>query len=256
MKTNIIYNEDCLEGMKKLPDNSIDLIVTSPPYNTGSRNDCMINAKYTDFNDNKTEKEYLDWTIERFKILEKKVKDKGVICYNMSYSVAFPNLHYKTIVEIMKQTKFKVFDTIIWEKNNALPLSTSPKQLTRICELVFIFSKNDNFNCYKDFTINPKTKQKFYKCYPNKIKTKNNDGSTPNHKATFSTDFVEHFIDLYSKKGDIVVDPFIGTGTTGVASLNLDRKYIGYEIDKEYYKIAVDRVSKVKKQTKLKEWFK
>jgi DNA modification methylase len=121
---NKILCGDCLEVMKEIPNNSIDLIITSPPYNTGSRNDCMINAKYKEFDDNKTEEEYINWTLKIFKVLEDKIKDKGVICYNMSYSTAFPNLHYKTIFKIMQETKFEVFDTIIWKKKTAVPLNS------------------------------------------------------------------------------------------------------------------------------------
>ena len=152
---------DCLEGMKQLDDNSIDLVITSPPYNTGSRDDCMINSKYINFDDNKTEEEYIFWTVELFKYLEKIVSDKGVVCYNLSYSTKYPQLMYEVIFNIIQSTNFKIYDTIVWKKKSAVPLSSHKKGLTRICEFVFIFSKSSDYNTYKRYVINNKTKQKF-----------------------------------------------------------------------------------------------
>jgi DNA modification methylase len=155
MELNKIYNMDCLEGMKQMEDNSVDLVITSPPYNTGDRDDCMINAKYVNFNDNKTEDEYINWTIKIFKELNKKLKKTGVICYNLSYS-------------------------------------------TKLCN---------------------------------------------------------YLLKLYSKKRDTILDPFIGSGTTAVACVELERNFIGFEISKEYCDIANQRIKKAQSQDKLKKWF-
>lgn len=242
-KTNIIYNEDCIEGMKKLPDNSVDCVITSPPYNTGERNDCMINAKYISYSDSMTEKEYIDWSVTLFKLFELKLKKKGVICYNMSYSSAFPNLHYKTISKIMEKTGFYITDTIVWEKQTATPLNSHPNMLTRICELIFIFVKNKDFNCYKDYDINNKTGQRFFKNYLNKIKTKNNSYKCDIHKATFSEELVRKLLRLYSKEGDIILDPFMGIGTTAFSCKQMNRKFIGYEIEQKYIEISNKRLS-------------
>ena len=229
MELDKIYNIDCLEGMNKIDDNSVHLVLTSPPYNMTDRKD-SYNGRYDVYEDKKSEQEYINWTIKIFKEYQRILVDKGVIAYNLSYSHENPSLPFKVISEIIKETDFVIADTVIWEKQNALPLSTSPTKLTRLCEFVFIFvNKNHlfDFNCYKQkSTINEKTGQQFYKIYYNKIKTKNNDMVTDENKATFSTDFCRWFIKLYTKQNDIVMDNFMGTGTTARECKNQNRRFI------------------------------
>jgi len=255
LETNKIYNMDCLKGLKLLDNNSIDCVVTSPPYNTGNRNDCMINAKYKDYNDDLTEEEYIKLNIDLFKLLENKLNNKGIIAYNMSYSTKYPDLLYKVIYNIINKTQFNIYDTIVWKKRNAIPLNSHPTGHTRLCEFVYIFAKNKNFNCYKKYSINKKTNQKFFKNYVNIIEKKNNDGSIKEHKATFSSDFVKYFVELYSKSSNIVLDPFMGSGTTAVACKELQRNYIGFEISKEYCDIAEERINNTNVSQDIKKWF-
>jgi adenine specific DNA methylase Mod len=89
-----------------------------------------------------------------------------------------------------------------------------------------------------------KTGQKYFKTYYNFIETKNNDGATEIHKATYSTDFVKYFIDLYSFPGSIVLDNFMGTGTSAIGCIDLDRNYIGIDMCQEYVDYTNDRISK------------
>lgn len=246
MEVNKIYNMDCLEGMKQMEDNSVDLILTSPPYNMTERTD-SYNGRYDIYYDKLSDKEYINWTIEIFKHYQRVLVKKGVIAYNLSYSHENPSLPFILISEIIKKTDFVIADTVIWEKNNALPLSTSPTKLTRICEFVFIFVRKKHlfdFNCYKEKSkINDNTQQQFYKVYYNKIKTNNNNLVTDENKATFSVEFCRFFIKLYSKENDLVMDNFMGTGTTARECKNRCRNFIGFEISDKQCEIANKRLS-------------
>lgn len=163
----------------------------------------------------------------------------------MSYTTFSPSLPYFLISEIFKQTGFLIADTVAWKKKNAVPLSGHPNRLTRICEFVYIFVKDFNFKANKIVSSISKTGQKYFKTYHNFLETKNNDGSTDIHKATYSTDFTKYFIDLYSFENSIVLDNFIGTGTTAIGCIELNRNWIGIDMCQEYIDYANDRIKKI-----------
>ena len=245
---NQIYTGDCLELMDNIDDKSIQLIVTSPPYNASFRND---NDKYPggSYKDALTDEEYIQWSINIFKKYERILKTKGVIAYNMSYTKYSPSLPYILISKILQETNFIVIDTVAWKKRNVMPMGGQPNRLTRICEFVFIFVHKDHvddFDCNKTVTKISKTGQKFFKQYYNYIEAKNNDGAIAGHKATYSSDFVKYFIDLYSFPGSLILDNFIGTGTTAIGCIDLNRNWIGMEMCEEYVTIANERIEKYK----------
>jgi len=246
LEINKIYLGDTIEIMKEIEDKSIQLILTSPPYNSSVRKD---NHKYPggNYEDDLSEEEYVNWTLNVFKEYERILDDKGSIAYNMSYNTFFPSLMYKTIAKIFSDTNLMIADTVAWKKRNATPLSGHPNRLTRICEFVYIFVKKDfidEFKCNKIVSSVSKTGQKYFKTYYNFLEAKNNDGSTDIHKATFSTDFAKFFVDLYSFEDSIVLDNFVGTGTTPIACIDLNRKYIGIDMCKEYVDFSNDRIKK------------
>lgn len=246
LKTNEIYLGDTIETMKLIDDKSIQLILTSPPYNSSVRKD---NHKYPggNYEDDLSEEDYVNWSLEVFKQYERVLSDTGVIAYNMSYNTFFPSLIYKVITSVMANTSFMIADTLAWKKKSAVPLSGHPNRLTRICEFVYIFVKKEHINdfqCNKIVTSISKTGQKYFRTYYNFLETKNNDGSVDIHKATYSTDFAKYFIDLYSFPNSIVLDNFIGTGTTGVAAIDLDRQYIGIDMCQEYVDYSKERIAK------------
>jgi DNA modification methylase len=255
MNTNIIYNEDCKTTMSEHIDrNSVDIILTSPPYNTG-RNNCDFHndtrkgrytVRYVDFNDNKTPEEYSQWTIDMFNEFDKVLKENGVILYNMCYGKHTHESFWHLISQIQIGTNFTVADCIVWKKKTAVPNTASPNKLTRICEFVFVFVRK---NEYDTFTANKKiisfsrgTNQKNYENVYNYIEAKNNDGPCSIHKATYSTEFCEKLLKIYGRDGFIVYDPFIGTGTTALAARNLNMDYIGSEIYEDYYNLTLKRL--------------
>jgi site-specific DNA-methyltransferase (adenine-specific) len=258
MELNEIYNEDCLMTMKRLQPNCIDAILTSPPYNTSrkgsSLNNACANVRYDEFNDCKTDEEYIAWTIDIFKSYDKVLKQNGVILYNLSYSSENTHLMWLVVAEIMKQTNFLVADNIIWKKPSTSPNSCSPNKLTRICEYVFVFCRKNEFEtfaCNKKVSSLRTTGQIAYKNYSNFLTAKNNDGSNDIHKATFSSEFVRKLLLLYVKEKSLVYDSFMGTGTTAIGCLIENINYIGSEISQRYVIDANKRIEAYTNQLKL-----
>lgn len=257
METNKLYNADCLEVMQSdIDEKSIDIVLTSPPYNT-ARNGCdffndtkkrRYTTRYVDFNDCKTSAEYADWTIRVFNGFDRVLKDNGVVLYNISYGVHTHESFWNLIADIQRNTDFTVADCIIWKKKCAVPNCASPNKLTRICEFVFVFCRKGEYNTFKAnkkvVSLSKGTQQKNYENVMNFIEAKNNDGSNALHKATYSTELCEKLLSVYGHDGDVVFDPFIGTGTTALAAMNLNMEYLGCEIYKPYYDMAMEKIRK------------
>lgn len=248
LKLNKIYCGDTIEYMKLIEDKSIQLVVTSPPYNRGKRTDGLNNIyddADTEYDDNLSDEDYINWITDVFKEYERILKDKGVVAFNFSYTKYSPSLPYFLINSIFKNTNFLIADTLAWEKSSVIPVPGHPNRLTRKAEFVYIFVKKDHID---DFEANKKVSkisskgQKFFKIYYNILKAKNNDGKIYGHSAAFSSDFAKFFIDLYSFPGSVVLDNFIGTGTTAISSIELNRKYIGIELSKNYCDISEKRI--------------
>ena len=244
LMTNEIYCGDTVKTMKKIGDNTINLILTSPPYLASIRKD---NHKYpgaTDqIKDNQSIKDYLAWMMEIFIQYERILKKDGVLAFNFSYTTFNPSLPYDLINEVFKHTGFRIYETIAWKKKSAMPVSGHPNRITRIVEMVYIFAKTPNFTANKSVSSISKTGQKYFNNYYNFLEAKNNDGKVDGHDATFSTEFAKFFIDLYSKEGDIVLDNFSGTGTTACTASRMDRRYIGIDLVEKYCEYARNRIS-------------
>jgi DNA modification methylase len=248
LKTNRIYCGDTVETMSKIKDGSIDMILTSPPYLASIRKD---NHKYPGakniIKDNQSVNDYLKWMVDVFKQYERILKDDGIIAFNFSYTTFNPSLPYDLINEVFKHTGFRIYDTISWKKKSAVPISGHPNRLTRIVEMVYIFAKTPDFYANKEVKSVSKTGQKYFAGYYNFIEAKNNDGKVDGHEATFSSDLATFFIELYSKENDIILDNFVGTGTTPYASAKLNRRYIGIDLVEDYCQHSRDRISKLYK---------
>lgn len=187
MEVNKIYNEDNIITLSNMPSNYLDLIITSPPYN-------IFNTKAKDrgydyYEDNKTDKEYIDWTINIFNHINLKLKDNGVVIYNMGYGTSNPNLMNLTIAEIIKQTPFSIADIIVWKKQTAIPNSPSKNRLTRICEFIYVLCRKDELYTFEanKKIISNNGNSNFYESINNIISAKNNDGECSLNKATYST---------------------------------------------------------------------
>ena len=251
MRLNTIYNEDCLVGMKRIPDKSIDLIITSPPYD-----------KLRNYN-----------SVFDFDTLAKEMKrvlkEGGVCVWNANDQVVNGN---KTLTSFRQAIRFQelgfnVNDVMIWRKTNPMPEVEQPRY-AQCFEYMFILSKGKpkTFNpimveskcggqdykstvkqitggkdrVYKEMIINKEKKD--YNIWEFAVAKNETD-----HTAVFPEELPKRHILSWSNEGDIVLDPFIGSGTTGKVANELGRKFIGFEIDKDYHKIAVDRVNGIDK---------
>lgn len=243
---NIVYNEKCLVTLKRLKDKQIDGIITSPPYNINTeRSDCYYNNGYSEL-DGLSENDYLNIRTDEFKEFSRVIKDKGVICYNISYAKENPILPTLLVAKIHNETNLTIADIICWKKRHAIPFQTSPTKLSRITELIYVFVKKDELHTFKTnkeiSKVNEKTGQKFYKNYVNYIEAKNNDGYKCKLKASYSQDLCNQLINIYFPEGSLIYDPFSGIGTTQLSCINNKCDYIGSELDTEHYNIAIERI--------------
>jgi len=241
---NSILNEDNIITMSKMDNESISGIICSPPYNIGTkRKDNYYNNGYMD-KDNLSQDEYINIRINEFKEFERVLNDDGVICYNISYHHLNPILPTLLISEVHNNTNLTIADIIIWKKKSALPLQSSPNKLSRVCELIYVFVKKHRLSDFKSnkivSKINSKTNQKFYKNYTNFIEASNNDGITSQLKASFSEEMVNKLLHIYFPEESIIYDPFSGIGTTARACSKSNRKFIGSEINIDFYNQSIE----------------
>lgn len=245
---NQIFCEDNLVTMSKIPDKFISGIITSPPYNIGTkRKDCYYNNGYQS-KDNLTQEEYISVRLKEFREFERIMKDDGVICYNISYHNENPILPTLLISEIHKNTNLTVADIITWKKKSALPFQTSPTKLSRICELIYVIVKKERLHDFKTnkmvSSINKKTNQKFYKNYTNFIEADNNDGIKSKLKASYSEDLIYKLFNIYFPQDSLIYDPFSGMGTTARACKKTGRQFIASEINEEFWKKSIELIGK------------
>ena len=252
MKLNHFYNEDCFLTIKNIINNGIkvDVILTSPPYNMTKRKGGNADSGRYDVytNDFLSENDYIDFTLKLFYNFNKIIVENGVVLYNFSYSIENPSLPYKLVNAIVGQTEWDVADTIVWKKNKMITYPSQPKHLCRYWEFIWVFARKSemkSFNCYKKVSkISEKTGQIYYKIYNNFIEARNNDKATVKlNQATFSTELCIKLLSLYAKQGDIIYDPFMGTGTTANACKQLNMNYIGSEISKAQCEYSKKRLN-------------
>jgi len=258
-----IFNESCTDTMEKHIDkNTIDIVLTSPPYCTSNRagkkstatlkTETHSNPKYYPslrydmYNDNLSVEEYIEWSIKLFKLFDRILKKDGCILYNISYSSTRRDMLFLTVAAILEHTNFSLADMIGWKKKSALPNNTSPNKLTRIFEPVFVFARKneiETFVCNKKVvSVREKTGQKMYENVFNFIDAANNDGACKLNKATYSSELCEKLLAIYGKSGMNIYDPFMGTGTTAVACKRLGMTCYGSEISKDQCAYAINRI--------------
>lgn len=251
MEVNKIYNMDCVEGMKRIPDNSIDLTVTSPPYDNL--------RKYNGFS-----LDFEQCARELYRI----TKPGGVVVWIVGDAVIKGSETGSSFKQALffKECGFYLHDTMIYEKAGcSLP---SPNRYLQCFEYMFILSKGKP----KTYNLICDRKNRFRR-WGKTVQVREQDGSqtvrqtTPfreygrryniwryvaglastdakvfNHPAVFPEQLVADHIVSWSNPGDIVHDPFMGSGTTAKMAIKLDRQFIGFEISEEYCNIANQRI--------------
>lgn len=256
-----IYNEDCFVTMGKLEEKSIDIVLTSPFYNTNKKagaNRTLKNTKvkkehyeyvrYDVFTDNLTNDEYCQFTVNLFNNFDRILKPNGCVLYNICYGTENTEGMFRAVNSILVDTNFTIADVICWKKSTAIPNSVSSNKLTRIWEFVFVFCREEEtktFHCNKKVTSLRDTGQKSYENIYNFIEAKNNDGSCPLNKATYSSDLCKQLLEIYAPENCVVYDPFMGSGTTAVACKEMGYDCYGSELSADQVKWANDRLAKI-----------
>lgn len=253
-----IYNEDCFDTMARMPDGVINVILTSPFYNTNKKagkNSTLSDSskvgggyeyiRYDVHVDNMTNEEYSRYTVNLFNEFNRILKSNGSILYNISYGAENTEGMFNAINAIITETNFTIADVIIWKKKTAIPNNCSSNRLTRITEFVFVFCRKTElktFYCNKKVVSIRKNGQKMYENITNFVEARNNDGPCPYNKATYSSELCEKLLKIYAPDNAVVYDPFYGSGTTLVACKRLGLSGIGSEISKNQCYFANERL--------------
>ena len=243
-KTNnlLIYKDDILK-ISSIPDNSVDLIVTSPPYN--------VDIHYNSHADNLTYDDYLEFTRKWIKKCFDMTKSEGRFLLNipLDKNKGGQKSVGADITKIAKDIGWKYHSTIIWNEGNISRrtawgsfMSASAPYVIAPVELILVLYK-DSWKKTGGSRKNDITKQEFMD-WTNGVWTFNGQSKkgAGGHPAPFPIELPRRCIKLFSFIGDTVLDPFLGSGSTLIASYLHSRKGIGVDIDEKYCKIAVERL--------------
>lgn len=236
------------ENMKELPDNSIHLMITSPPYNVSKV-----------YDDDLSLEEYLKLLKNSFRETYRVLVNGGRACVNVANLGRKPYIPLSDYVsKMMIDIGFNMRGEIIWNKAaSSSPstawgswLSATNPILRDIHEYILVFSKGD-YNRIGKGKQNTITKEQFMD-WTKSIWTMNAASARRiGHPAPFPEELPFRLIQLYSFKGDIILDPFMGSGTTAVSAIKSERKFVGYDISQEYISLAENRLKPYLTQTKL-----
>lgn len=235
IETNKIYQMDCMEGLKGIDNESVDCIVTSPPYNKHSANrKCgktdswkKANIDYGNFKDDLPEEEYQEQQKKVLRECIRVLKKDGSIFYNHKPRI----INHKVIFPQEWLGEFNIRQMIIWNRKNSPVLE--PIRFMPIVEYIFWITKEP-----KTPKFNPKAfHYKEIWEIPPKIEK--------NHPATFPDELVRRCLDATTNNGDVVLDPYMGSGTVAKVSKEMGRIFIGFEINSDYIKMANKRLEQM-----------
>ncbi len=259
-------------------DNSVDLVFTSPPY-ADQRNHTYGGI---------SPERYIDWFLPKSEQLLRILKPTGTFVLNIKERVVKGERHTYVIELILNMRKqgWLWTEEFIWYKKNSYP-GKWPNRFRDNWERLLQFNKSKKFNMYQEEVMVPvgdwakerlanlsetdKTRDESKvgsgfgkkisnwlgreKVYPNNVIHTATECSNKNHSAAFPEDLPSWFVKLFTKEGDVVLDPFIGSGTTAVAAVKLKREYIGIDNNREYVDLAKSRVSEAINGLKNKAYF-
>ena len=228
VSTNIIYNEDCYKGLQRIPDKSVDLIVTDPPYKFDTRGSGF--RKKRDYYDEIAEKGMsngIDTSLLAEFERVMKATNIYIFCNKNQLRMYFD--FYKD----------KNCDLLVWHKTNPIP-TINNKYLSDL-EYIF-FARDKGVRLGGGYN----TLSKVFTTKVNK-----QDGKLYGHPTVKPLDIIKTLIYNSTKQSDIVLDPFMGSGTTAIAAIQLRRKYIGFEVSEQYYDTIQERIRQQNKQRTL-----
>lgn len=269
-----ILEGDCLDHLKEFDDGFFDLIVTSPPYADSRRK--TYGGIHPD--------DYVEWFLPRSAEFLRVLKPTGTFILNIKERVMNGERHTYVIELILEMRKqgWLWTEEFIWHKKNCYP-GKWPNRFRDAWERCLQFNKQRKFHMYQEAVMVPmgdwaKTRLKKLsetdkirdeskvnsgfgknvskwlgreKVYPTNVLHLATECANRNHSAAFPVGLPEWFIKLFTREGDVVLDPFIGSGTTAVAALKLGRRYIGIDILEDYCEQAREAIGREGKELHL-----
>lgn len=253
LELNKIYCMDCIEGMKQMLDKSVDIIITSPPYNLQK-----------EYEEKLSKHQYMDFIYDVLRECSRVLKTSGRICWNVPNQIRIgcdgelwsPSI---STGHIMENCALSFFDMIIWNQGysdcaTAWGSWNSPSApfIRHQTESILIYYKGVWKKEDKGKTdLNPRefmqlTKGEMWTIKPEKDRT---------HPAPYPLLIPERLLKLFSYVDDIVLDPFMGSGTTAVACKRLRRRYIGFDVNQSYVEYANKRLKNCPEKLEEKVWF-
>ncbi len=258
------YLGDSSEVLRYISSSSIDLIITSPPYSDQRK------GSYEDIHPDK----YVEWFLSKSQELLRVLKPTGTFILNIKEKVVDGERHTYVLdlIKEMRRQGWLWTEEFIWHKRNCHP-GKWPNRFRDAWERLLQFNKDKKFNMYQEAVMVPigdwaKTRLKnlsetdkkrdnsrvgsgFGKnisnwvgkevVYPSNVLHLATESSNKSHSATFPLSLPSWFIKLFTKEGDLVLDPFLGSGTASISASLLNRNSVGIEILPDYYNIAIDR---------------
>ena len=232
----LLILDDCINVLKAMPDQCVDVVFTSPPYNdSGATDRDMETKRHTKYEYFENRKDWFDWQCDVINELLRITRRH--ILYNVQ-----PILNNKAdVYKLIGQFSDKIDQILIWYKPNAQP-QHYPHRIANFYEMVLVLKGKEfdklyiNSDGYKNVitqNINP------------------DHNYSEQHRAVMSKKFADEIIKEFTKPDEIVFDPFMGLATTGVCCAEQGREFIGCEIHKPYFEIAKDRVHRVADQYSL-----
>ena len=273
---NKIYHRDCLKFLKKRESNSVNLIMTSPPY-ANNRKKTYGGIPVND---------YVDWFLPISSELKRVLKPNGSFVLNIKERAknGERGTYVLELILAMRKQGWLWTEEYIWHKKNSFP-GKWPNRFRDAWERCLHFTKQKKFKMYQNAVMVPMGDWSDYrrnnlskndhirlksgvqsglsrnvsnwstrnKAYPTNVIHMATECSNVNHSAAFPVSLPLWFIKLFTKKGDIVLDPFMGSGSTALAAISLERNFIGTEIHEQYYKVALQRIREMGKLSKQKQ---
>ena len=229
MQYDTIINIDCLEGLKSLDDESVDLIITSPPYNLGKSHHTGNNRfkAYTDYNDDMPEELYQKWQTEILNECYRVLKKNGSMWYNHKNRIK--NGQQIEPYRWLYNTPFIIKQEIVWQNGSQ---NFDKCRIYPMTERVYWLTKDKStklFNAINHHDV-------FTRAEWQPVKTKGD------FKRAYPEQMVEDIISCFPDS-NVILDPFSGSGTTCCVAKRMGKKYIGFELSAEYCNIASERIS-------------
>lgn len=244
-KIDLIHG-DCLVEMQRIPDKSVDGIITSPPYNKGYFNKSHksnqiwdgFDIKYNSYEDSMSIDEYEIFMLNLFTQFERILKPNGSIFFNHK-PIRYDNKIYHPLSFIFKSNKVELYQEIIWDRGNSPNIRNDI--FVPCTERIFWLKRIGDKPIINRNGVDKRYITEVWRISPQPTKL---------HPAPFPYELAYNLVSLLPEKSTIL-DPFMGIATTGIACVETKRNFIGIELDDNYFKIAEDRVKQTQSQLTL-----